>query len=72
VGEQTVVAYQRELLPLMMKATGPILVQTVTMIRRFDHVADRTGKPARSLPDGKQMKRISATEAGDKLRAPSP
>jgi hypothetical protein len=41
-----------------------ILVQTVTVVRRLDQVADRTGKPARSLPDGKQMKRIGTSGPG--------
>jgi hypothetical protein len=72
VGEQTVVAYQRQLLSPMMKAAGPILPHAVAVIRRLDHLADRTGKPARSLPDGKQMKRVSTGETGPKLRTASP
>ena len=72
VGKQTVVAYQRQLLSPMMKAAGPILPHAVAVIRRLDHVADRTGKPARSLPDGKQTKRISTGETGPKLRTASP
>jgi hypothetical protein len=49
-----------------------ILVQTVAVMRRLDHIANRTGKPTRILLDGQQTKRISATEAGGKLRTPSP
>jgi hypothetical protein len=41
-------------------------------MRRLDHVANRTGKPARSLPDGKQMKWVSTGETGPKLRTTSP
>jgi hypothetical protein len=41
VGEQIVVAFQRQFLPLMVKATVPIPPQTVAVMRRLDHVADR-------------------------------
>jgi hypothetical protein len=58
------VTFQRELLPPMVKATKPILVQTVAVMRRLDHAANRTGKPARNLPDGKQTKRIGTGNAG--------
>jgi hypothetical protein len=72
VGEQIVVAFQRQFLPLMVKATVLIPPQTVAVMRRLDQVANRIGKPARSLPDGKQTKRISTGETGPKLRASSP
>ena len=41
-------------------------------MRRLDHVANRTGKPTRSLPDGKQMKRVSTGKTSPKLRTASP
>src|SRR4051812_32245456 len=52
----------------MMKAAGLILPQTVTVMRRLDQVADRTGKPAGRLPDGKQTKRVGTGETGLKPR----
>ena len=42
------------------------------MTRRLDHAADPAGKPARSLPDGKQTKRVGTGETGPKLRTASP
>jgi hypothetical protein len=57
MSEQVEVAFQRQGLPRIVKAAMHTLVKTITVMWRLDHVADRTGKPARSFPDGKQVKR---------------
>jgi hypothetical protein len=56
----------------LVKAAVPIPPDAVTVTRRLDQVADRTGKPARSLPDGKQTKRVGTGETSPKLRTTSP
>jgi hypothetical protein len=48
-------------------------MKTITVTRWLDHVADRTGKPARSLLDGKKTKWVGQSgETRPKLVTSSP